>query len=116
MEYKMEDIKSLERAFTLQMKTRKEELCLQISQYDMEINDLLHHLENYRCDAVSLVKIAKKIKEVRQQRRTAKVEREQVLCLLRTVSESHIEKYERRTKYTYKTKVIDEIFKNNNTK
>lgn len=107
----MDNIKNLERDFINQMKTRKEELSSQISQYDMAISDIMHHLENEKCDAVDLVRISKKLKEIRKHRRVVKVEREQVLCLLRLVSSSNIDKYERRTKYVYRTKVMDDICK-----
>lgn len=105
----MDNIKDLERGFITQMKTRKEELNSQISQYDMAISDILHHLENEKCDAVTLVRISKKLKEIREQRRVVKVEKEQVLCLLRLVGTSNIKKYERRTKYHYRTKIMDDI-------
>ena len=105
----MADIKELERSFLTQMKTRKEELSSEISRYDMAISDIMHYLENEKCDAIALVKASKKLKEIRQKRRIVKVEREQVLCLLRTISTSNIEKYEKRAKYTYRTNVMDDI-------
>lgn len=105
----MEHIKDLERSFIAQMKTRKEELSSELSQYEMTINDILHCLENEKCDAVTLVKASKKLQEIRRKRRKIKVEREQVLCLLRCVSTSNIEKYERGTKYKYRTNVMDDI-------
>lgn len=105
----MADIKELERSFLTQMKTRKEELSSEISRYDMAISDIMHYLENEKCDAIALVKASKKLKEIRQKRRVVKVEREQVLCLLRTISTSNIEKYEHRTKYKYRTNIMDDI-------
>ena len=51
----MADIKELERSFLTQMKTRKEELSSEISRYDMAISDIMHYLENEKCDAIALV-------------------------------------------------------------
>lgn len=105
----MADVKELERSFLTQMKTRKEELSSEISQYDMAISDIMHYLENEKCDAIALVKTSKRLKEIRQKRRAVKVERDQVLCLLRCISTSNIEKYEKRTKYKYRTDIMDDI-------
>ena len=105
----MDHIKDLERGFLTQIKTRKEELGREISQYDMAISDIMHYLENEKCDAIALVKASKRLKEIRQKRRVVKVERDQVLCLLRCISTSNIEKYEHRTKYKYRTNIMDDI-------
>ena len=105
----MADVKELERNFLTQMKMRKDELSLEISKYDMALSDIMHYLENEKCDAITLVRASKKLKEIRQKRRVVKVEREQVLCLLRSISSSNIEKYEKRTKYKYRTDVMDDI-------
>lgn len=107
----MDNIKDLEKSFLSQMKTRKEELSSEISQYDMAISDIMHYLENEKCDAVDLVRISKKLKEIRKQRRMVKIEREQALYLLKRVSESNISKYEYRTRYKYRTTVMDDIHK-----
>ena len=105
----MEHIKDLERSFITQMKTRKEELSSEISRYEMTINDILHCLENEKCDAITLVRASKKLQEIRRKRRKVKIERDQVLCLLRLVSTSNIAKYEKKKQYTYRTNVMDDI-------
>ena len=105
----MADVKELERSFITQMKARKEELSFEISRCDLAITDIMHYLENEKCDAIALVKASKKLKEIRQKRRVVKIEREQVLCLLRSISSSNIAKYEKRTSYTYRTNVMDDI-------
>ena len=56
-----------------------------------------------------MVKTAKLIKELRHKRRAVKVEWEQVVCLLNATRMKDIVKFERRTDYTYRTNVMDDI-------
>lgn len=107
----MSNIKDLERSFLTQVKTRKEELSTEISQHDMAISDILHYLENEKCDAVDMVRAAKKLKEIQKNRRKVKIEREQALCLLRLVNESNILKYECDKKYKYRTTAVNDVRK-----
>lgn len=105
----MDDIKELRKGFLKQAGIRRQELNAKLSQYDLAIQDALHYLENERCDAVGMVKTAKLIKELRHKRRTIKIEHEQVVCLMHTMSGKDITKFEKQTNYTYKTKVMDDI-------
>lgn len=105
----MDNIKDLRKGFLKQMGLRKQELEQEQSKYDLAISDALHYLENEKCDAVSMVKTAKLIKELRHKRREVKVEREQVVCLLSSVRMKDIVKFEQRTDYTYRTNVMDGI-------
>lgn len=43
-----------------------------ISRLDQELSDIEHYLELENCDAVTLVKLAKKLRDVRRERRNAK--------------------------------------------
>lgn len=105
----MADIKELRKGFLKQMGLRKQELEKEQSRYDLAIQDALHYLENEKCDAVSMVKTAKLIKELRHKRREVKVERDQVVCLLQTMRTKNIDKFEQRTDYTYRTNIMDDI-------
>ena len=105
----MNDIKELRNDFLKQMGLRKQELEQELSQCDMAISDTMHYLENENCDAVSMVKTAKLIKELRRKRRGIKVEWDQVVCLLQTMRSKNIVRFEQRTDYTYRTNVMDGI-------
>ena len=105
----MDNIKELRKDFLKQAGMRRQELNKELSQYDLSIQDALHYLENEKCDAVSMVKTAKLIKELRHKRREVKIEREQIICLLSSVRMKDIARFEQRTDYTYRTKVMDDI-------
>ena len=95
--------------FLKEAKVRQTELQKVQSGYDMMLQDVMHCLENEKCDAVTMVKIAKRIKEVRQKRRKIKVELEklQSACDLMTTGFTKFDnKY-----YTYRTEIINDIFK-----
>ena len=109
----MDNIKNLRNGFLKQMGLRKQELEGELSQCDMAISDAMHYLENEKCDAVSMVKTAKLIKELRCKRRGIKVERDQVVCLLASVRMKDIKRYEQRTNYTYRTNIMDDIIHKN---
>ena len=112
----MDSIKDLNKNIIEMARARKVELSSQISQCDLAITDALHYLENERCDAVSMVKTAKVLKELRQKRRVVKIEYEQTKKMLSIVGGTSLEGYEKQAKYNYRTKVMDDIRKNNNTK
>lgn len=105
----MNDIKKLKQDFLHQANLRKQELVQELSQCDQAISDALHYLENEKCDAVSMVKTAKLLKELRHKRRKIKVEQDQVLCLVNTMKHKDIVRFEQKTKYTYRTNIMDDI-------
>lgn len=105
----MDGIKELRKGFLKQAGIRRQELNAELSQCDLAIQDALHYLENEKCDAVDMVKTAKVIKELRHKRRVIKVEHEQVVCLMHTISQKDITKFEKQTNYTYRTNVMDDI-------
>lgn len=109
----MDNIKDLRKSFLKQAQARKVELTDQLSQCDLATQDALHYLENEKCDAVSMVKTAKLLKELRTERRQVKMELDQVTCLLASVGNKDILKFEKVTKYHYRTKLMDDIRKRN---
>lgn len=100
------------------------ELSQKLSNYDLQQQDLLHYLENEICDAVDLVKIATKLKSIRQQRRVCKVEQDKILSATSAFANIKVHwnrdlsKFEKKS-YTNKTDILDGMaltHKNNNTK
>jgi hypothetical protein len=69
----------------------------------------MHALENENCDAVIMVKAAKRIKELRKQRRKIKIEWEQTHALYQSIKDKDICRYEINPGYTYRTNVMDDI-------
>lgn len=57
-----------------EIKKRKRELEEELSQVDLKQQDILHFLENEKCDAVTMSKATKKLIVVRKQRREIKEE------------------------------------------
>ena len=47
---------------------RKIEIQSSLSQYDSEQDDILHHLEMIKCDAITSSKLIKALKEIRAKR------------------------------------------------
>ena len=96
-------------AFRTELTKRNNELLTILSQYDFEITDLLHYLENEKCDAVQMVLVAKKLKEVRIKRRVIKKELEQIQSLNDQLrSERHL-KCVGGSKYKYRTDALKDI-------
>lgn len=104
----MDNIKNLHKTFITQAKARRKELNAELSRYDNALQDALHFLENEKYDAVVMVKTAKIIKQIRQDRRKVKVEQDQINSLLSTICKKDITKFEHKT-YTYRTEVINNL-------
>ena len=105
----MADIKELRKDFLKQIQLRQKELAIELSQCDLAISDIMHALENENCDAVIMVRAAKRIKELRKQRRSIKVEWEQTNILYRSTRDKDIARCEINPGYTYRTNVMDDI-------
>ena len=105
----MNNIKDLRKDFLKQARLRQHELTNELSQCDLAISDIMHALENENCDAIMMVKAAKRIKELRKQRRQIKVEWEQANILYCSMKDKDITRVEQRTAYTYRTNVMDDI-------
>ena len=82
---------------------RKVEIQSSLSQYDSEQDDILHHLEMIRCDAIISSKLIKALKEIRAKRRIIKEE----LAALNSISMlAKQSKYSNNESYVYKTNII----------
>lgn len=101
----MDNIKNLHQTFIKQARARSNELNAELSHYDSQLQDALHFLENENYDAVAMVKTAKLIKQIRQDRRKVKVEKDQINSLLSVMCKKDLDKFERKT-YTYRTDVM----------
>ena len=82
---------------------RKVEIQSSLSQYDSEQDDILHHLEMIKCDAITSSKLIKALKEIRAKRRVIKEE----LAALNSISTlAKQSKYINNESYVYKTNII----------
>ena len=93
---------------------RRKELETILSGYDLALQDALHFLENEQCDAVAMVKVAKKIKELRMKRRSIKIELEKLQSVTSSITVG-VARFDKKT-YTYKTKTMQEIHRTYRTK
>ena len=91
-----------------QAKSRQTELMSELSRCDLMTTDVEHYLELEKCDAVDMVLIAQKLKEIRQHRRQIKIELDQVNCLIQFDGQKDISKYDAKT-YKYRTQVMNDI-------
>lgn len=105
----MEHIKYLKATFLKQAKLRQAELVNELSQCDLALSDAMHFLENENCDAVAMVKTAKRIKELRVKRRKIKVEWEQANILYCSMKDKDITRCEKNPGYRYRTNAMDDI-------
>ena len=99
--------------FLNQLAQKQAELSKLQQQYDNELQDIEHYLEGVNCDAVDMVQAAKLIKEIRQKRRSVKVELQQLYSVYDTtkMSIAPLKKIANKTNYTYKTSIVNERFK-----
>ena len=110
----------LKKAF-VDVEAYKKELTQKISDYDLQQQDLLHYLENETCDAVDLVKIAAKLKDIRKRRRASKVEQDKILSATSDFNNvkvhwnKDLSKFDGKT-YTNKTDVMDGMALSHQTK
>lgn len=104
----MSQVLQMKKQFLHDLTKRYNELSVLLSRYDNEEQDLLHFVENEKYDAVTMVKVAKELKEVRLARRVIKVELEQVQSMRDQLSQKNHEKFAKKT-YEYKTDVLSNI-------
>lgn len=97
----------LRQEFLKEAKVRRRELEVEQSECDMMLCDAMHFLENERCDAVAMVKAAKRIKEIRQKRRKVKIEMEKLQSIKDSMTKG-MAKFDKKT-YTYRTEVMNDI-------
>ena len=99
----------LRQEFLKEAKVRRVELEAEQSKYDLMLSDAMHFLENEKCDAVTMVKTAKLIKELRQKRRKIKVEMEKLQSTKDSMTKG-VSKFDKKN-YTYRTEIINIISK-----
>jgi hypothetical protein len=86
---------------------RKKELEAQLSDVDLKQQDILHFLENEKCDAVTMVRLAKRLKTLRTERRLIKNEYVELEPVCNRLTNA-IKAKEKKDTYTYKTDIIVE--------
>lgn len=86
---------------------RKKELEKQISEMDSKQQDILHFLENEPCDAVTMVKVTKRLIALRKERRIIKNEWYDLEPVCRRL-ENKVKTKGPSTNYKYKTDIITE--------
>ena len=87
---------------------RKTEISAELSKVDLAEQDILHYLEFEKCDAVTMVKITKKLKTLRAERRLIKNELEEITKVHTRIGGKQLKATENKT-YTYKTSVMKEL-------
>ena len=97
----------LRNEFLKEAKARHRELQLKQSEYDTMLSDAMHFLELEKCDAIAMVKTAKIIKEVRQQRRDVKTEIDKLKSTMDSMTKG-VDKFDKR-RYTYRTKIMNGV-------
>lgn len=104
----MTQVLQMKKQFLQDLTKRRKELNVLLSKYDNEEQDLLHFVENEKYDAITMVKVAKELKEVRLARRVIKIELEQVQSMRDQLSQKNHEKFAEKS-YVYKTDVLSDI-------
>ena len=89
------------------MFARKKALEGQLREVDLKVEDILHFLENEKCNAATMAKITKTLKALRLERRTIKNEWNDVNTICQKVNRP-IEMKEKCTFYRYRTDIITE--------
>ena len=86
---------------------RRKELQSVLSGYDMTLQDALHFLENEKLDAVAMVQVAKKIKDMRMRRRAIKIELEKLQSVTDSITKG-VARFDNKS-YTYRTTAMKSI-------
>lgn len=97
--------------FIKQVKEEHKKSYERLSQCDLAINDALHYLELEKCDAVAMVKIAKMIKELRQERRQVKNGIELTQRIISSIGNPNFLDGGKK-RYHYRTKIMDDVRNN----
>lgn len=103
----MKTFEQMRKGFLKEVQVRRTELSAELSEYDMILQDALHFLENERCDAIAMVKVAKQIKEIRVKRRSVKIELEKLQSVCDSMTKGVV-RFDNKT-YTYRTTAISTI-------
>lgn len=110
----MKSFEQMRKEFLKEANIRSKELQRILSSLDMALQDALHFLENEQCDAVAMVKVAKKIKELRMRRRIVKIELEKLQSVTSSITVGVV-RFDNKT-YTYKTETMKRISRTYKTK
>lgn len=94
--------------FRQEIKSRRSAAYQKIASYDSQEQDLLHYLENEKCDAVDMVRVAKELKNIRKHRRLAKIEVDKCNSIHSVIANKDLKKFEDKT-YMYKTDALINI-------
>lgn len=78
--------------FRQEIQTRRDAAYKELSRYDAQEQDLLHYLENEKCDAVDMVRVAKELKMLRQHRRMAKIEVDRCNSIHSSIAKKNLKK------------------------
>ena len=98
------------------IKDKKEQLNIQLSQYDLQQQDILHFIENQKLNATQISKLVKMLKQIRFNRRNIKNELARYSTLAIKLSngsnlmESKIETKAENEYYEFKTDILNEDF------
>ena len=92
--------------YAQKMEAFKTELCSQLSAVDKEQEDILHFFEFDTYDAVTMVMVSKKLKEVRQKRRGIKRQLESITPICSRLGNANMTDVAQVT-WKYKTKILD---------
>lgn len=97
--------------YASKIQKRYKELNEELSEVDLEQQDILHYLENEKCSAVTMVKITKKLKDLREKRRVIKNELTVVSVVYARVGGSSklLKEPDIPTEYNYRTEIMKEI-------
>lgn len=95
--------------FRKDVEKKFKESCDRLSLLDKEQQDLLHYLELESCNGVMLVKIAKKLKEVRLSRREVKEELHMWQRLNNNLGQELMNLKKEKSTCKYKTNIIKEL-------
>lgn len=90
-----------------EIKKRKRDLEEELSKVDLKQQDILHFLENEKCDAVTMSKVTKKLIAVRKQRREIKQEWAYINWIWLRMKDKIQEN--NNTNYRYRTDIMNDI-------
>lgn len=86
---------------------RKKQLETMMSHIDLEQQDILHFLENEKCNAAMMAKVTKRLILLRKQRREIKEEWDYVNWIWQRITNKMVER--KFTGYNYRTNIMKEI-------
>ena len=91
------------------MYDKRRELISKLSKADKEQDDILHFLEFEKYNAATMMKVTKKLKEVRANRREIKNELSEIQTICDSIKPC--KQMEEKKTYTYKSEILKEYIK-----